>query len=115
MDYSQLKELAETAGKAVEKVSSYSSKLSDIPQPFDYSILQDAVKTQVEIDPPDYEDTIFKDLAEDIKASQEGIASQINALAEENRKSSARSAAVSIAAFIVASLTLIATIYFGLR
>ena len=87
----------------------------EIPKTFDYSILQNSAKNLLKINPPKYKDTIFKDLAEDIKESQDGIASQIYALAEETRKSNARSTAISVAAFIVASLTLIATVYFGLR
>lgn len=75
-------------------------------------LLQDSI---VEADPLTYEDSFFKELADDIKESQEQIASKIDDLAKESRKSSAVSTRIAIGAFVVAFLTLIATVYFGMR
>lgn len=63
-----------------------------------------------EVEPFDYEDTIFKDMAEDIKKSQKSTEDKIDALIEEERKSSKFNKRIAISTLIIAVLTLVATI-----
>lgn len=58
----------------------------------------------------DYEDTVLKDFAEEIKAVQLETNRQLAQLIEENRKSDLISRRIIIATLIVATLTLVATV-----
>lgn len=60
--------------------------------------------------PLEYEDTIFKDLANDIKQSQEQINQKLDTMIAENAKSGRKSNSVAIITLIVGILTLIATV-----
>lgn len=60
--------------------------------------------------PLEYEDTIFKDLANDIKQSQEQINQKLDTMIAENAKSGRKSNNVAIITLVVGILTLIATV-----
>lgn len=60
--------------------------------------------------PLEYEDTIFKDLANDIKQSQEQINQKLDTMIAENAKSGRKSNSVAIITLVVGILTLIATV-----
>lgn len=60
--------------------------------------------------PLEYEDTFFKDLADDIKQSQEQINQKLDTMITENSKSDRKSNRVSIITLVVGILTLIATV-----
>ena len=57
----------------------------------------------------DYEDTVLKDFADEIKAVQIETNRQLSLLIEENRKSDLISRRLVIATLVVSGLTLIAT------
>lgn len=61
-------------------------------------------------DPPEYEDTFFKDLADDIKQSQKETNDKIEILIQSEKESSSFNTKITIATLIVSILTLIATI-----
>ena len=61
-----------------------------------------------------YEDTFLKDLADDVKAGQDETAKKIDALREENRRSGRQALLIAVAALIVSTLTLLATVLSGL-
>lgn len=61
-----------------------------------------------------YEDTFLKDLADDVKAGQDETAKKIDALREENRRSGRQAFLIAVASLIVSTLTLLATVLFGL-
>lgn len=63
-----------------------------------------------EINPIDYEDTIFKDMANDIISSQSQIENKLDNMVQENEKSSKTSFKIALWTLILAILTLIATI-----
>lgn len=63
-----------------------------------------------EIKPIDYEDTIFKDMANDIISSQSQIENKLDNMVQENKKSSKTSFKIALWTLILAILTLIATI-----
>lgn len=58
----------------------------------------------------DYEDSLFSDLAKDIKAVQIETNKQLQLLIEENRKSEQFSRKIIVATLIVSIFTLLATI-----
>lgn len=60
--------------------------------------------------PLEYEDTIFKDLANDIKQSQEQINQKLDTMIAESAKSGRKSNSVAIITLVVGILTLIATV-----
>lgn len=60
--------------------------------------------------PLEYEDTLFKDLADDIKQSQEQINQKLDTMIAENAKSGRKSNSVAIITLVVGILTLIATV-----
>lgn len=62
------------------------------------------------IEPLEYEDTIFKDLADDIEQSQEQINKKLDAIMIENAKSERKTNKIATITLIVGILTLIATI-----
>ena len=68
----------------------------------------------IDLDPPEYEDTLLKDLAEDIKAPQQELSGKLDVFIQESRESSARTLGVAVATLVVAVLTLAATVIFGL-
>jgi len=61
-------------------------------------------------EPLEYEDTIFKDLANDIKQSQEQINKKFDTMIIENAKSEKKTNKIAVITLIVGILTLIATI-----
>lgn len=63
-----------------------------------------------QIEPLEYEDTIFKDLADDIKQSQEQINKKLDTMMNENAKSEKKTNKIAIITLIISILTLIATI-----
>lgn len=58
----------------------------------------------------EYEDTIFKVLADDIKQSQNEINIKLDSLISENSKSKKKSRIINIFTLIIAILTLLTTI-----
>lgn len=58
----------------------------------------------------EYEDTIFKVLADDIKQSQNEINIKLDSLISENSKSEKKSRIINIFTLIIAILTLLTTI-----
>lgn len=58
----------------------------------------------------EYEDTIFKTLADDIKQSQNEINTKLDSLISENSKSEKKPRIINVIILIVAILTLLATI-----
>ena len=76
--------------------------------------LPDIEFPDIDLDPPEYKDTLLKDLAEDIKAPQQELAGKLDVFIQESRQSSARTLGVAIATLVVAVLTLAATVIFGL-
>lgn len=60
--------------------------------------------------PLEYENTFFKDLADDIKQSQEKINQKLDTMIAENSKSDRKSNRVAIITLFVGILTLIATV-----
>lgn len=60
--------------------------------------------------PPKYEDTYLKDLADDIKESQEEINKKLDLLISENAKSSDKAEKINKVILLVAILTFIATV-----
>lgn len=68
------------------------------------------METNHQPNPPKYEDTFFKDLADDIKQSQQSIENKLDNIISENQKSEKSSKTINIVILIVGVLTLIATI-----
>lgn len=111
-------------GKAVEKVNaSISDTFSKIKTPvtpkFDFPRLDlDEIPDFETTLPPsdvskerlDYEDSLFSDLAKDIKAVQLETNRQLQLLVEENRKAEKFSRKIIVATLIVSILTLLATV-----
>ena len=60
------------------------------------------------------ENTILGDMTKEIKASQRETDRKIDQLREDNAKSGREAFRVAVAALIVSSLTLLATILFGI-
>lgn len=58
----------------------------------------------------EYEDTLFKEMADDIKLSQKQLGNKIDVMIEENAKSDKSSSRIAVWTLIIAILTLIATI-----
>lgn len=63
-----------------------------------------------EFEPTQYEDTFFKDMADDLKKSQDKTTEELNIFIEESKKTDSFNKKITIATFIVSILTLIATI-----
>lgn len=63
-----------------------------------------------DFDPPDYEDTFFKDLADDIKSSQQETNRKIDDYIKKSEKTGKITIVISIITLIVAALTLAATV-----
>lgn len=68
------------------------------------------METNHQPNPPKYEDTFFKDLADDIKQSQQSIENKLDNIISENQKSEKSSNTINMVILIVGVLTLIATI-----
>lgn len=77
---------------AIEKTNSINEEFENFQQPIEY------------------EDTIFKDLADDIKQSQEQINQRLTSIIEENAKSEKKSNRISVITLVVSIFTLIATV-----
>lgn len=60
--------------------------------------------------PLEYEDTFFKDLADDIKQSQEKINQKLDTMIAESSKSDRKSNKVATITLVVGILTLVATV-----
>lgn len=79
------------------------------PNPFaDLSKSLSEVRPQIEY--TEYEDTIFKEMAEDIKSSQKTTDAKIEQLINENRKANKSATIIATITLVVGILTLIATI-----
>ena len=78
------------------------------------SSIEQSQKTMEEFEnlqqPLKYEDTFFKDLADDIKQSQEQINQKLDTMIAESSKSDRKSNRVAIITLVVGILTLIATV-----
>ncbi len=78
------------------------------------SSIEQSQKTMEEFEnlqqPLEYEDTFFKDLADDIKQSQEQINQKLDTMIAESSKSDRKSNRVAIITLVVGILTLIATV-----
>ncbi|WP_069987190.1 hypothetical protein [Massilioclostridium coli] len=61
-------------------------------------------------EPCEYEDTYFKDMADDIKNTQEETNKIISQLVEDSKKTDAINRKIAIATLVISILTLIATI-----
>ena len=61
-----------------------------------------------------YEDTMLKEMAEDIKGPMRETDQKLEQLREASEKSDARTFRVAVAALVVSALTLLATVLFGL-
>lgn len=71
----------------------------------------DSIKPNIpDIKPLDYEDTLFKEMAEDIKESQSKLESKLDIMIEENKKSDKANSKIAKWTLIVAVLTLCATL-----
>ena len=75
-------------------------------------MLNDMLKNIPEVDIPviEYKDTFFKEMAEDIKQSQEKVESKIDIMIEESKKSDKANSKIAKWTLVVSILTLIATI-----
>lgn len=78
------------------------------------SSIEQSQKTMEEFEnlqqPLEYEDTFFKDLADDIKQSQEQINQKLDTMITESSKSDRKSNRVAIITLVVGILTLISTV-----
>lgn len=84
------------------------------PLTFDFSSIEmpdiEPLPPELSKDRIDYEDTVLKDFADEIKAVQVETNRQLSKLIEENRKSDLISRRLVAATLIVSALTLIATV-----
>ena len=75
------------------------------------SSIYDSIKPNIpDIKPLDYEDTLFKEMAEDIKESQSKLEYKLDIMIKENKKSDKANSILAMWTLFVALLTLIATI-----
>lgn len=79
-------------------------------QPLDNEKIRKMMEANHQPNPPKYKDTFFKDLADDIKQSQQSIENKLDNIISENQKSEKSSKTINIIVLIVGILTLIATI-----
>lgn len=75
----------------------------------DYSSIPRTMPPEVELDPISYEDSLYKDLADDVKSSQDKINEQLRLMIEENRKASKASFWLSVSSIVISFATLFVT------
>lgn len=75
------------------------------------NFLSENIKVEIpNIEPIEYEDTLLKDMANDIISSQLNLENKIDMMIEENKKSGKANSKIALWTLIVALLTLIATV-----
>lgn len=74
------------------------------------SLLSNIKTPEINVDPLEYEDSIFKDMANDIISSQSRLEEKLDLMIEENKKSDKANSKIAKWTLIVALLTLGATL-----
>lgn len=75
------------------------------------NFLSENIKVEIpNIEPIEYEDTLLKDMANDIISSQLNLENKIDMMIEENKKSGKANSKIALWTLIVALLTLVATV-----
>lgn len=76
---------------------------------FDYLSNPRPKPHEVELEPISYEDSLYKDLADDVKSSQDKINEQLRLMIEENRKASKASFWLAVSSIVISFATLFVT------
>lgn len=74
------------------------------------SLLSNIKTPEINVEPLEYEDSIFKDMANDIISSQSRLEEKLDLMIAENKKSDKANSKISMWTLFIAILTLVATL-----